>query len=66
MTDDLGTPIDGAAVWVTTDSAGTDVIASGTTNDSGEVTFYLDAGTKYIWRSRSGFNFDNPDEEVVA
>jgi len=63
---DTGNPIDGASVWVTTDSAGTNVIASGTTNDSGVVTFYLDAGLKYIWRSRSGYNFDNPDTEVIS
>ena len=63
---DTGALIDGAAVWVTTDSAGTDVIASGMTDDSGQVTFYLDAGTRYVWRSRAGYNFTNPDVEVVA
>jgi len=61
-----GNPIDGVAVWVTTDSAGANTIASGTTDDSGVVTFYLDAGTKYFWRSRSGYNFTNPDTEVVS
>jgi len=61
-----GNPIDGVAVWVTTDSAGANTIATGTTNDSGVATFYLDAGTKYFWRSRSGYNFDNPDTEVVS
>lgn len=67
LTDSVtGNPIDGASVWVTTDSAGTDIIATGTTNDSGVVTFYLDAATRYFWRSRSGYNFDNPDTEVVS
>jgi len=67
LTDSVtGNPIDGASVWVTTDSAGTDIIASGTTNDSGVVMFYLDAATRYFWRSRSGYNFDNPDTEVVS
>lgn len=61
-----GTPIDGCAVWVTTDAAGTNVIASGVTNASGVVTFWLDAGTYYIWRSLSQWDFDNPDLEVVA
>lgn len=60
------TPVDDCAVWVTTDSAGTNVIASGRTNASGVVTFYLDAGTYYFWRSKSGWNFTNPDTEVVA
>ena len=59
-------PIDGAAVWVTTDLAGTNIIASGVTDDAGEVTFYLDAGTRYIWRSHAEYNFVNPDIEVVA
>ena len=67
LTDDVtGNPIDGASVWVTTDSAGTDIIASGTTNDSGVVTFYLDAATRYFWRQRSGYTFSNPDTEVVS
>ena len=63
---DTGALLDGVAVWVTTDSAGTNVIASGITNDSGVVTFHLDAGTRYIWRSRAGYNFTNPDTEVIA
>jgi hypothetical protein len=61
-----GNPIDGAEVWVTTDAAGVNVIASGTTNSSGIVTFMLDAGTYYFWRKRSGYNFVNPDLETVA
>ena len=65
---DTGALLDGVSVWVTTDSAGTDVIASGTTNDSGVVTFYLDAAAvRYIWRSRAGYNFDpQPDVEIIA
>jgi len=63
---DTGAPIDGAEVWVTSDSAGLYVIASGTTNDAGIVNFYLDAGTVYVWRKLSGYNFTNPDEEVIA
>jgi len=63
---DTGALIDGASVWVTTDSAGANVIASGVTDDSGQVTFYLDAGTVYVWRSRAGYNFTNPDTEVVS
>jgi hypothetical protein len=67
LTDSVdGTPIDGAEVWVTTDAAGVNVVASGTTNSSGIVTFMLDAGTYYFWRRRSGYNFINPDTETVA
>jgi hypothetical protein len=62
-----GLPIDGAEVWVSSDSAGNNIIASGTTDTSGEVTFYLDAGTVYVWAKKSGYNIDDqPDMEVVA
>ena len=59
-------PIASATVWVTTDQAGTNVVASGTTNTSGEVVFYLDAGDYFVWREKSGFNFTNPDQETVS
>lgn len=59
-------PIDGASVWVTTDEAGTIIIASGTTNSFGKVTFYLDSGTYYVWTQKAGYDFTNPDTEVVA
>lgn len=61
-----GLPIAQAVVWVTTDAAGLNRIASGTTDDFGQVTFYLDAGTYYVWRRKAGWNFVNPDLEVVA
>jgi hypothetical protein len=60
------TPIEGASVWVTTDSAGNNVIASGTTDAAGEVLFYVQAGTYYVWRQLAGFTFQNPDLETVA
>lgn len=61
-----GLPIADADVWVTSDAAGTNFLASGTTNQSGVVTFFLDAGQVYVWRQRSGFNFTNPDSETVT
>ncbi len=63
---DTGVPIDGAEVWVTTDSLGANVIASGVTDDYGVVNFMLDAGTVYVWRKKAGWNFVNPDTEVVS
>jgi len=65
--DDGGNPMDNVAVWICTDEAGTNVIA-GTlyTDSSGEVSFMLDAGTYYVFRERSGFNFTNPQEWVVS
>lgn len=53
-------PIDGVDCWVSTDSTGTNVIARGDTDDSGQVTFYLDTGTYYLWRQLAGYTFTNP------
>lgn len=64
--EDSGLPIADVDVWVTTGEEGANMIASGKTDADGEVTFYLDAGTVHIWRQKSGYNFDNPDTEVVA
>ncbi|MDY6834331.1 MAG: hypothetical protein SVY53_05965 [Chloroflexota bacterium] len=61
-----GNPIPDATVWVTTDAGGSHVVASGLTNQEGIVTFWLDTGTVYVWRQKSGWNFSNPDEEVVS
>ena len=66
LLDGDGNPLEGASMWVTTDLAGTNVIASALTDSSGNVTFYLDAGTYYIWGQKDGYNFDNPDQEVIA
>ncbi|GAF96437.1 unnamed protein product, partial [marine sediment metagenome] len=55
-----------ADVWVTTDIGGAIVIGSGKTNQNGQVVFYLDAGTVYVWRQKSGWNFVNPDTEVIS
>jgi len=59
-------PISDVDVWITTDSAGANIIASGKTNSNGVVTFYLDAGTVYVWCQKSGYNFSNPDVEIVS
>lgn len=53
-------------VWVTTDSAGLAIVASGYTDDSGQITFWLDAGTYYVWRMKSGYNFNNPNTITVT
>lgn len=59
-------PVPDADVWATSDLSGVNVIASGRTDANGQVTFYLDAGTVYVWRQKSGWNFVNPDTEVVS
>jgi len=61
-----GLPIANVAVWATTDAAGVNIVAYDTTNESGQVTFYLSAGTYYIWRQKAGYTFDDPDQEVVS
>ena len=46
-------------------ASGANVVASGRTDMNGQITFYLDSGTAYFWRQKSGFNFTNPDTEIV-
>lgn len=59
-------PIPDVTVWVTSDEAGTQLLASGITDANGVVTFYLDAGTIYLWSQKSGWDFSNPDTETVS
>lgn len=64
---DTGEPIADADVWVSTDEAGENVIARGTTDQNGVVTFYLDDGsTVYVWRRKDGWTCTNPDVETVS
>lgn len=62
------TPITSAIVYVTSDPAGSSIIAGPKVTDSnGKVTFYLDSGTTYyIWRSKGGVTFSNPDIETLS
>jgi hypothetical protein len=59
-------PIADVDIWVTTDIVGANIIASAKTSAAGVATFYLDAGTVYVWRQKSGYTFTNPDTEVVV
>jgi hypothetical protein len=61
-----GLPIADADIWVSSDAAGKNILASGRTDQNGQVTFHLDVGTVYVWRQKSGWNFVNPDMEVVS
>ena len=61
------TPIAGAEVWVTSNSAGTTVVAGVLlTNSSGQSTFMIDAGSYYLWVQAPGWNFTNPQAFVVS
>lgn len=62
-----GTPIDGVEVWITTDEAGSNVVAGTLVTDAlGEVEFMLDAGDYYAWRQKAGYNFTNPQSITVS
>lgn len=66
VTDDVtGLPIQGVFCTVTTDAIGDAIVAQATTDLFGNVTFYLDSGTYYIWRVKTGYTFVNPDIEVI-
>lgn len=61
------TPIEGAAVWVSTDAAGSNVVAGTLSTDTlGRVTVYLDNGTYYVWRQATSWNLANPQAITVS
>lgn len=65
--DGSGNELQGVEVWITTDSAGTNTIAGTTITDNfGNVTFYLDAGTYYVWKQKPLYSFVNPTSIVVS
>ena len=61
-----GAAIPNAHIWITSDEAGLAVIASGYTDQYGQVTFYLDTGIIYVWRTHADYSFTNPDQETVS
>lgn len=62
-----GTPIADVSVWITADSAGARLVVSGVTDSSGEVVFYLDAGTTYyVWQAKSGYSFSSNGDSLLA
>lgn len=61
-----GLPMADVDIWCSTDVAGDNIIASGKTDQNGEVIFFLDVGTVYMWRQKSGKNFTNPDTDTVS
>lgn len=59
--------IDGCEVWVTaTNQVDAAKVASGITDGTGTVTVWLDPGTYYVWKQKSGINFTNPETLVVT
>jgi len=60
--------LEGVSVWITTDAAGANVVAGTLVTDAlGIVTFYLNAGTYYVWRYSANYTFaTNPTTTTVA
>ncbi len=67
ITDENDNPIEGAAVWISTDEEGNNIVA-GTlyTNTNGQVQFMLDDGDYYRWVQKGGYTFDNPTQFTVS
>jgi len=67
VTDNLSNPVDGVEVWLTSDEAGNNIVAGTLVTDaSGEVTFYLDAGTYYVWLQKSGGEFGTVPKTLIV
>ena len=66
VTDSTSAPLDGAEVWITSDSGGAATVASTTTDTLGAFTVYLDPGTYYLWLAKGGYNFPNPTTITVS
>ena len=67
-----GDPLSGVRVWFTTDISGSNVVWQGLTDAFGVarnefgVLPRLDPGTWYVWRNKIGFDFADPDTEVIT
>ena len=60
-------PIADVRVYATaTNDASAPIVADGYTSSAGAVTLLLAPGAYYLWRSKSGYRFSNPDQETVA
>lgn len=60
------TPIPNANIWITSDIEGNNIISSTVTDSYGQANFAVDKGTVYVWCSKTGYKFNNPDMEVIA
>ena len=68
ITDADGDPVPEARVYVSSDEAGTDVVAGAvmTDKDGATPTLNLDAGTYYRFAEKNGFTFSNPEKITVS
>lgn len=63
---DATTPLEDAAVYVSSDADGATRSLTKITDALGNVGFLLDAGTLYVWVFAAGWNFTNPTEVTIA
>ena len=61
-----GLPIQGANITVCLDTAGKAIVAKGITDSAGKISCYLDPGSYFIFRNKSGFIFEDPEIENVS
>lgn len=73
LTDDVTLlPIEGAQVWISTDVAGANIVWAGNTDTFGVARDLdgdlprLDPGTYRFWRNKAGYEFTDPDTEIVS
>lgn len=65
--DSAGIPLEGTAVYITTDLAGANkVTATQVSDNMGIVTFFLNAGVYYVWMFRNGNTWQNPGQITVV
>ena len=58
---DTGQPLDGVEVKLSSDALGQVLVAGPLYTDTlGQVTFYIDPGTYYLWKQKGLYNFTNP------
>ena len=69
---DGSNPVEGAEVWISTDSNGANVVWYGTSDASGVARAsnnekpWLDAGTYYGWVQHGSYSWSNPDTLTVS
>lgn len=61
-----GSAISDALIEVYAETTKTTLLASGRTNQYGQVVFQLDAGTVYVWRKKAGITFTNPQTVTIS
>jgi hypothetical protein len=62
-----GDPLEAVAVWISQDPQGQNVVAGTLRTDAaGQVRFWLDPGTCYVWKHLTGVSFTNPETITVS